>query len=78
MKIRSSKSAQAGVASCIVCKQPTGRSVPLCSRDCLLEARRERDANMVVLRQKALDGDALSALAARNGYLTSALIRWSP
>jgi predicted nucleic acid-binding Zn ribbon protein len=63
---------------CAVCDATVPGPNPLCSRECLLEARREIDRNVAVLRLEATGPDERVALSARNGELTSALIGWSP
>lgn len=61
--------------SCLICGTPCVDGGLLCSRECLLRANRELDANVAVLRQRTADPARHAALAARNGYLTSALMR---
>jgi hypothetical protein len=65
-------------AACVVCDRPCDGGNLLCSRDCLLRANREIDQNVAVLHRRSGDPEARAALAARNGYLTSALLRWQP
>jgi hypothetical protein len=65
-------------AACLVCSRPCLGDNLLCSRDCLLRANREIDTNVAVLHQRTADPEARATLATRNGYLTSALLRWQP
>lgn len=59
--------------SCVVCYEP---GPDMCSWTCLRSATAEREPNMAVLRAlPADDTDRRYGLAARNGELTSALIR---
>lgn len=59
--------------SCVVCREP---GPELCSWTCLKRATAELDANVAALRSQASDdGDQRDRLAARNGELTSALLR---
>lgn len=62
----------------MVCGEPASADNALCSRACLLEARRELDANVAAMHQLTDDAERRSALTARNGALTAALIGWSP
>jgi hypothetical protein len=62
---------------CLICGQPCADGELLCSRQCLLRANRELDENVAVLRRRTADPDTHAALATRNGYLTSALVRWT-
>ena len=78
MTLGSSKRSDTAVQDCVMCGEPAGVDNPLCSRDCLLEARHELDDNVALLHQQGIDGERRAALTARNGDLTSALIRWSP
>jgi predicted nucleic acid-binding Zn ribbon protein len=72
------KRSSATTVRCAVCDETVDGSNPLCSRECLLEARREIDRNVAVLRLDTTGPDERVALSARNGELTSALIGWSP
>jgi predicted nucleic acid-binding Zn ribbon protein len=72
------KRSSATAVRCAVCDETVSGTNPLCSRECLLEARREIDRNVAVLRLEATGPDERAALSARNGELTSALIGWSP
>jgi hypothetical protein len=72
------KRSSATTVRCSVCDETVDGSNPLCSRACLLEARREIDRNVAVLRLDSTGPDERVELSARNGELTSALIGWSP
>jgi hypothetical protein len=63
---------------CLMCDQPCHGGGRLCSRECLLRAKRELEANVIQLRQEGFESEARAALATRNGHLTSALFRWRP
>lgn len=78
MERASSRRTAAATAPCVVCGEPSTAENTLCSRACLLEARRELDANVAALHQLNDDGERRAALTARNGVLTAALIGWSP
>jgi hypothetical protein len=65
-------------AACLVCSRPCLGDNLLCWRGCLLRANREIDANVAALHQRSADPEVRAALATRNGYLTSALLRWRP
>jgi hypothetical protein len=59
---------------CVWCERPTPPAKPLCSRDCVLDVRREVDRRVAEFH-RSTDPDRRAAIAARNGYLTSALLR---
>lgn len=59
--------------SCVICYEP---GPDLCSWTCLRSATAELESNMAALRTFSTDdADRRYDLAARNGQLTSALIR---
>jgi hypothetical protein len=78
MAIDPKKRSSATAVRCAVCDGSVAGTNPLCSRECLLEARRELDQNVAVLRLETTGPEDRVALTTRNGELTSALIGWSP
>lgn len=78
MRSRSTPNGQPSQQLCIICEQPCSDGSQLCSRECALDANREIDDNVAELRRRTADSATLAALAARNGYLTSALLQWDP
>jgi predicted nucleic acid-binding Zn ribbon protein len=63
--------------SCIVCGGPARAGASVCSRPCLLEARRELDENVASIHQISGE-EARGELMARNARLSAAMISWSP
>jgi predicted nucleic acid-binding Zn ribbon protein len=63
--------------SCIVCGEPARVGASVCSRPCLLEARRELDDNLALIHQISGE-EARGELMARNAHLSAAMISWSP
>lgn len=79
MQLDSSKRSTAGTWRCLVCGDEVRAEGSVCSRACVLEARRELDENVAAIRQQRDDAtDGRAELIARNGLLTAAMISWSP
>jgi hypothetical protein len=65
------------VQTCDVCTSLVATDATLCSRDCLVAARRELETNLTVLRTTD-DDDLRVTLSSRNAELTTAMIGWRP
>jgi hypothetical protein len=65
------------VQTCDVCASLVATDATLCSRDCLVAARRELETNLTVLRTTD-DDDLRVTLSSRNAELTTAMIGWRP
>lgn len=71
---RSARAAQ----SCVICASPIATATSLCTRDCLLTARDELEANTAERGRSDLDAVRRTALNERHSALTAAVIGWCP
>lgn len=64
--------------TCVICGSPSMAPTSLCTRDCLLAARHELEANTAERRRSDLDAVTRSSLTERRSELTLAVIGWCP
>lgn len=64
--------------TCTICASPIATVTALCSRDCLLTARRELESNAAERGRTDLDAVTRIALTERHSELTAAVISWCP
>ncbi len=64
--------------ACAICASPIATATSLCSRDCLLSARDELEANTAERGRADLDAAKRTAMAERHSELTAAVIGWCP
>lgn len=66
------------VQTCVICTSPIATATSLCTRDCLLTARDELEANTAERGRSDLDAVRRTALTERHSELTAAVIGWCP
>lgn len=66
------------VQTCVICRSPIATTTSLCTRDCLLAARNELEANTLERGRSDLDAVTRTALTERRSELTAAVIGWWP
>lgn len=66
------------VRTCMICASPIATATALCTRDCLLTARRELETNAAERGGSDLDAVTRIALTERHSELTAAVIGWCP
>jgi len=64
--------------TCVICASPLATATSLCSRECLLRAREELEANTAARGRADLDATKRAAMAERHSELTTAVIGWCP
>ncbi|MFA9445842.1 hypothetical protein [Egicoccus sp. AB-alg6-2] len=78
MELGALRRTQTRIGSCVMCGDPAPAEHSLCSRDCLVAARRELDANVASLQGRGDTAEQQATLVERNGELSAAMIAWSP
>jgi len=64
--------------ACVICASPLATATSLCSRDCLLSAHRELEANTAARGRPDLDAAKRTVMTGRHSELTAAVIGWCP
>lgn len=64
--------------TCVICASPMATATSLCTRDCLLTARHELEANAAERGRSDLDVVTRNVLGERHSELTAAVIGWCP